>query len=408
MSAGLLHLGSPPGRAAELDPLVIVVGCLVLVAVAAAIWAPAARQSLHGLIDALRATPSSEYVRRDHPSQIVRFISNVIARWTTASLLGVLVVAAGLVCYLTVRVPVRIAMLPSDQAHRYWPAALAAVFDVAVYDATMVFWAVRARTLAKEARRDARMEPRRTRPAAPPKLRFQLVPRRILAISGITSCAGLIAGAASGLPLWCIAVVTLLPWLPVALGEAAWKYKHYGLYAILLVVTALQVGHVGEHAAQVTQLLLTNGDLARSHGVFGQLDFETVHFVWDTGVWISIGLLCARFSTRRWLWVAFAAASVHEVEHVYLYWLVMAHHDFYMQGGLAGIFGRGGVVGSPLYRPYLHFLYNVAVTMPMLIAVLDETREIADAARMPAPTAKSHAPSRAYPRAATAGAPHAL
>ena len=75
-----------------------------------------------------------------------------------------------------------------------------------------------------------------------------------------------------------------------------------------------------EHTVQITQLMFRDGQLAQSHGVFGQLGFETVDFVWDSAIWLSLCLLLRPFAAgNRWLWVAFAAASLHEVEHVYLY-----------------------------------------------------------------------------------------
>jgi hypothetical protein len=36
--------------------------------------------------------------------------------------------------------------------------------------------------------------------------------------------------------------------------------------------------------------------------------------------------------------------------------------------------GNGGVIGSPLARPYLHFAYNFIVVVPMTMAFWDETR----------------------------------
>ena len=47
----------------------------------------------------------------------------------------------------------------------------------------------------------------------------------------------------------------------------------------------------------------------------------------------------------------------------------------------AGILGRNGLIGSPLFRPYLHFAYNVVVVVPLVIAVWLETQ--AGAARGP-------------------------
>ena len=58
-----------------------------------------------------------------------------------------------------------------------------------------------------------------------------------------------------------------------------------------------------------------------SHGVIGQLDFELVHFIADTTLWISLGALAIKFKGRNaWLWVAFGAAALHQVEHFYLFY----------------------------------------------------------------------------------------
>ena len=120
-------------------------------------------------------------------------------------------------------------------------------------------------------------------------------------------------------------------------------------------------------------------DLARSHGVFGRLDFETVHFIWDSAVWVLLCVVLTRFARgNRWLWVAFAAASIHEVEHLYLFWVYNVDPWFYFHGGLAGIMGNGGLIGSPLARPYLHFAYNFIVVVPMVCAFVDQTKRVRD------------------------------
>jgi hypothetical protein len=164
-----------------------------------------------------------------------------------------------------------------------------------------------------------------------------------------------------------------------------WKYEHYGLWAVFGVAVLLQIGHMGEHTVQVVELLLYNGRLAQSHGVFGQLDFETVHFIWDSAVWVLLCVVLTRFSRgNRWLWIAFAAASVHEVEHLYLFWIYQTDRWFYIHGGLEGIMGNGGLIGSPLARPYLHFAYNFIVVVPMLCAFLDQTRHVYRRSKPPA------------------------
>jgi hypothetical protein len=90
--------------------------------------------------------------------------------------------------------------------------------------------------------------------------------------------------------------------------------------------------------------------------VCGQLDFETIHFFWDSAIWLILGLVFTRFAAGNlWLWIAFIAASLHELEHLYLYWIYNADPSFYAHGGLGGIMGNGGLIGAPLARPYLHF-----------------------------------------------------
>jgi hypothetical protein len=212
-------------------------------------------------------------------------------------------------------------------------------------------------------------------PAPAPTLALQRVPLRAVWISAAASAALLLSAAMQGYAMWVIALFALAPWIPLVALEATWKYERYGAWALFGVIVLLQIGHMGEHTVQVAQLLVYNGQLAQSHGVFGQLDFETVHFVWDTAIWLSLCLLLRSFGMRNpWLWVAFAAASLHEVEHGYLFWLYQAHPAFYADGGFEGIMGNGGVIGSPLARPYLHFAYNLVVIVPMVLAFWDETR----------------------------------
>ena len=69
--------------------------------------------------------------------------------------------------------------------------------------------------------------------------------------------------------------------------------------------------------------------------------------------------------------VAFIAASLHEVEHLYLFWMHIFDNNMYLSGGFNGIMGDEGMIGSPLDRPYLHYTYNLIVFVPMLIAIWD-------------------------------------
>ncbi len=215
--------------------------------------------------------------------------------------------------------------------------------------------------------------------ALPRLVQLERVPLRVALITGAASY-GLGMGAfLQGYPLWAIGLVALLPWIPLFGFEAIWKYEHYGFYAIFGVLTALQIGHFGEHIVQMLQLLATHGNVKLSRGVFGQLDIEAVHFVWNVIVWLGTCLLLYVFGFRnRWLVVSFVAASLHMLEHFYLYWIYLTDHPFYLAGGANGIMGLGGMIGSPLVRPYLHFVYNYFEVIPLALAFWDQTKTVYD------------------------------
>jgi hypothetical protein len=265
---------------------------------------------------------------------------------------------------------------------RYWGAATTGALIVLAY-ALVVVGAARHRA------RSSSRQPLDTVAATMPRAvagRDRLVPRSLsveripgwaVAAGAIVSSLGLTAAAIGGYPLWVAGLAVVIPWLPLVALEATWKYARHGVFAAFALLVLLQVVHMGEHAMQVGQLLASQGDLATSHGVFGQLDFELVHFVTDTALWLTLGLLLLGFySHNRWLWVAFAAASLHQVEHFYLFWLNNFHGALYAHGGFAGVMGEGGMIGSPLDRPYLHFTYNFIVVVPMVIALWDQARRV--------------------------------
>ena len=302
---------------------------------------------------------------------------------------------AGFVVYLAREVPVA-SPLPNGQflwfctvatpsvtgfdPHYYWwvaalGAAVVVVVDLAVLAVTARY---RRRLAARAPSGSAASAP------APPRggwwpapLRFERVPVRVAWITAAASITLLLAGASQGYATWVWVGMGIVPWVPLLLMETVWKYEHYGLWALFGVVTLLQIGHMGEHTVQVFQLASRHGNLAVSHGVFGQLDFETVHFFWDSAIWVFLCLLMPVFSKgNRWLWVAFAAASVHQVEHFYLFAVYTFLPDYYVTGGLAGIMGYNGVIGSPLARPYLHFAYNFLVVLPTVLAFWDQSRRV--------------------------------
>jgi hypothetical protein len=309
-------------------------------------------------------------------------------------------VAAGL-AYMAVDVPVASAPLPNGHqlffcplwappvpravAMLHWHGALLAAIIVVAVDSLALLGYRRRGVGWRGGRRGAGLLARRAA-MLPPTVRLQRVPARVALLTAAASATLLLAAAMQGYALWLIALFGLAPWLPLVMLEAVWKYEHYGVWALFGVIVLLQIGHMGEHTVQVTQLMLTHGQLAQSHGLFGQLDFETVHFIWDSTIWVSLCLLLRPFAAgNRWLWVAFVAASLHEVEHLYLFWIYWAHPAFYAAGGFEGIMGYDGVIGSPLARPYLHFAYNFLVIVPMALAFWDETKRVRSAWPQPAP-----------------------
>ncbi len=309
-------------------------------------------------------------------------------------------------------------------------------------------------------------------------LSFRRVPLKIVFITLLASWALMVGAIFLNQPIYVIAFFTLLPWIPLALFEGVWKYKHYGWLSIFAVVAVLQVGHYGEHFVQVTELGFFNGTLAcpppadteenrgradtlaanqglpegvppatgsvtnnsatrivvpdengvaatpavigpPACGVFGQFDFEPIHLVWDSLVWIGGLVLLSRFPRNKWLWIAVIFASLHEIEHLFLGWIylfesgegqfmAMAQQwattadgslvtatpvgresimtDFYRAGALSGIMGKNGMVESIFFgqgdlfllRPYLHFIYNTLVVVPTVIAFLVQSRRAYD------------------------------
>lgn len=294
-------------------------------------------------------------------------------------------------------------------------------------------------------------------------LAFRRVPVKIVAVTALLSYVLQIGAILQGQPLYVVAIYTLLPWIPLVLFEGIWKFEHYNLFAIFALVAFLQIGHLGEHFLQVTQLTAMNGTFAcpppvddaanaaravqgglrtaveaptfqnasfvmrdsgsgvvqgvPACGVFGQLDFETVHLVWDSLVWVGALFLLTRFPRNPWLWVAAFFASTHEGEHLFLGWIFFVERDavfasatqlwattargaivtahpvgvqqslvtFYEAGGKQGIMGQNGLIERMIgtagvfpYRPYLHFVYNSFVVIPTVFAFVLQARRAYD------------------------------
>jgi hypothetical protein len=280
-------------------------------------------------------------------------------------------VAAAAVTYMQLAVPLAAPSLARRDATNYWQVAMIAALVVLIA-AGAIGWLARVGPIPPSYSGAADV-------GAVPIWRLNHVPARGALLAASTSAALLLGGVFERLPFWGIALAVLLPWLPIWWFDATWQTRHYGLYGFFGALTLFQLGHMAEHTAELVQLFVNHGNLAQSRGVFGVLDNEVVHFYWNVGVWLGLAVLLYRLGPKNpWLWIAFAAASLHMVEHIYLYWLYVFHQEFWSAGGWAGILGKGGMLGSPLDRPYLHFAYNYLEVVPLVIAFWDQSRRVYD------------------------------
>jgi len=215
--------------------------------------------------------------------------------------------------------------------------------------------------------------------------------------------------------LWAIALGTILPWIPLFSMKVLWTSKHYGFMAAYLVLMIVQAGHVGEHVVQMLQFIfiynpaasppclgwMWQGYCGQAHGVFGELDRELVHFVWDGLILVACIIIRIHFRNSKNIWMnlAIIAAAVHQLEHVYLFGNYLFNNNFYMHGGyflgvhivngLAaqnGFLGYNGFIGSlfPFLNPILpsrinlHFIYNSLVLIPMILAFRKQLQYVYD------------------------------
>ncbi len=236
---------------------------------------------------------------------------------------------------------------------------------------------------------------------------------KAVVITALCSYGAQLIGILLHWSLSAIAAATILPWIPLFSMKIFWTSKHYGFMATYLVIMILQAGHVGEHVAQMLQFIFIynpqagcygwswQGYCSLAHGIFGELNREEVHFVWDGIILVACIVLRIHFRKTKniWLTLALIAAAVHQVEHIYLYGNYALNSNFYNNGGyflgihiingLAaqnGILGYNGILGTlfPFINPILpsrinlHFIYNTLVFIPMVLAFRQQVRQIYD------------------------------
>jgi hypothetical protein len=201
------------------------------------------------------------------------------------------------------------------------------------------------------------------------------VPPRIIVLTGVASLGAAALAIASGWPLWAIAGVAVVPVIPLASVELSWTYRHYGWLAFFYLLVVTQTGHFIEHIVQMVQIHVLDEPPTNAHGIFGQLDVEWVHVIFNTWVLIAVVGLLLRFPSNRWLWLGALIAGWHEIEHLYIIF-------FYVRDGVGGpgLLADGGRIGGGIgvRRPDLHFVYNLLETLPIYIGFAIEVRRSYD------------------------------
>jgi hypothetical protein len=165
-------------------------------------------------------------------------------------------------------------------------------------------------------------------------------------------------------PAWAVVAAGIGPWIPVLTLELDWARRHYGWLALFYLLVITQGGHVIEHVVQVTQIHVFSLEGLRARGIFGALDIEWVHFLWNTWVLAAVVALFVRFRRNPWLLFGLAFALWHEIEHAYIMWTFLTTDV----AGTPGLLAEGGRIagGTGVSRPDLHFYYNVVETTPLI------------------------------------------
>ena len=207
----------------------------------------------------------------------------------------------------------------------------------------------------------------------------QNVRRGTAATACLISLGGLAFGTLEGWPLWARGLGVIVPWLPIFVSNLTFIYRRYGWLALFYALVVTQTGHLFEHVAQMIQIHILGLTGVDAQGVFGTLNVEWVHFVWNTWVLLAVLVLLTRYGANRWLWLTAVLSGWHEIEHACIF------HVYLMTGisGTAGLLAQGGLIGGglPLVRPDLHFLYNLFETAPLIAAFMAQVERTGRRAR---------------------------
>jgi Cyclic nucleotide-binding domain len=230
------------------------------------------------------------------------------------------------------------------------------------------------------------------------KLSMRTVPQKYLMISAFISYLILGIAYLQNAPIWLAFGLALMPWGLIVAFELEWTYKHFGWFALFLLVGFVQLIHYSEHCIQVIQIHFFGDSPHNSQAIFGTLNSEWVHFTGDTFLTIATLVLLKKFPRNPWLWIAVPFQILHQAEHTF----IMTGYLFqgYPAGGPGLLASPNGAIfgGIGLARADLHWIYNTLYTIPLVLALVWELKrtydESLDVAFPDAPRAELRAASR--------------
>jgi hypothetical protein len=199
------------------------------------------------------------------------------------------------------------------------------------------------------------------------------VPLPLILLTAAIS-VGLVATFWLGWAIWQVAILVILAWVPLFFLKTAAIQRQYGWLAFFFILVVTQGAHLLEHVAQMVQIHLLGLSGLQARGIFGMLDIEWVHFIWNSWVLLCAVLLVLLFPKNPWLWVLLVISVWHEMEHVYIMSVYL--HTGHI--GAPGLLAPGGAIGGglPLSRPDLHFFYNLLEELVLIMAYLYQIRRL--------------------------------
>ena len=162
----------------------------------------------------------------------------------------------------------------------------------------------------------------------------------ILLSAGIS--VGLVTTFWLGWTIWQVAILVVLAWLPLFLLKTVSIHRQYGWLAFFFILVVTQGAHFLEHVAQMVQIHLLGFSGLQARGIFGMLDIEWVHFIWNSWVLLCAVLLVFLYRKNPWLWVLLVISVWHEIEHVYIMSVFLSTGHV----GTPGLLARGGAIGG--------------------------------------------------------------